>query len=339
MHSLKVAAASAQPPPDFLLPRAAAAAATRRRSYPAPRLAIAPSAVLPTPSPSTSRRVPARRSKSHQRLRLEVVRAAACSRRATVVSPVHHGFPAPTRSLPISPLSPPTPTPANPPRHYIFGYGSLIHPKSRLRTLPAPSLAIPATVNGLQRSWSYPCPRNRYTAVGVTRVDGACSAKCNGVLIPLEDYEADLRSLDARETHYSRALLQVSDIVLDDETAFDRQSAIVWVYELAPPAAADTPPAVATKCHSPSPNIPIPQSYVDVILEGCLQYGASFAADFVLHTKGWEGVWVNDRHADVSVRRYVRNTAVGEADPAAPAHLDEILRALVPAAFGQRVEL
>ncbi|KAJ3156152.1 hypothetical protein HDU86_004120 [Geranomyces michiganensis] len=317
----------------------------------------APLSTLSSSSPSASRRLPVKRSKSHQRLRLDAVRAASCSRARLAHT-------APTRSPLLSPPpAAPTPTPSNtPPRHYLFGYGSLINPQSRLRTVPVPTRAIPATVKGLQRSWSYPCPRNQYTAVGVTRVNNGCSAQCNGVLIPLSetDPEADLRSLDARETHYTRTLLPVDDIVLDDDAAFNRQSAIVWVYELAPAttttrtttttalaaAAVAGPPlqlATATiEClhHTPTPTIPIPQSYVDVVLEGCLEYGPAFAADFVLHTKGWEGVWVNDRHADISVRRYVRNTAVGEAaDPAAPALLDGILRALVPAAFGGRVEL
>ncbi|TPX58115.1 hypothetical protein PhCBS80983_g03369 [Powellomyces hirtus] len=261
-------------------------------------------------------------------------------------------------AFPPRPASNPEPATHQQPRHYLFGYGSLINPQSRLRTVPTPTTAIPATVHGLQRSWSYPCPRNNYTAVGVTRIPNADNdsvVKCNGVLIPLasEDPESDLRRLDARESHYTRTQLPLSDIHINgDDSGFDPANAIVWVYELtpisSPPVATTTTTATSPSSsssaspayHTPTPTIPIPQSYIDCILTGCLQYGPAFAHDFVTHTKGWEsGTWINDRHADVSVRRYVRNAAVGEVDSAAPALLDKILQSIVPAAFCARLEL
>jgi hypothetical protein len=59
----------------------------------------------------------------------------------------------------------------------------------------------------------------------------------------------------------------------------------------------------ATEPGFPSEDCPIAQSYVDVVLTGCLEFGESFAAEFVRTTTHWAYPWIDDRSAP----RYVRS--------------------------------
>lgn len=219
------------------------------------------------------------------------------------------------------------------PRHYLFGYGSLINPQSRLRTVPYPTSAIPVTVRGMQRSWSYRCPRKEYTAVGVSRVPFSNGpAFCNGVLIPIENPEIELPRLDQRECNYTRSLISLSDLEFAHSTYAKRfqlsPDALIWVYEL---------PSNKLQ-HTPSPTTPIPQSYVDCILAGCLLYGATFAHQFIEQTAGWDaGTWVNDRNANEEVRRYIKCKL--ETRTIEPDVVDSMLKNVVPMAFDGRIEL
>ncbi|KAJ3005783.1 hypothetical protein HKX48_000467 [Thoreauomyces humboldtii] len=230
------------------------------------------------------------------------------------------------------------------PTHWLFAYGSLINSQSRHRTVPAANgnvsttsssrnnNAIPAVVHGLQRSWSYPCPRNSYTAVAVRKVPHAA---CNGVLVPLSDPVRDLPLLDLRETHYARTRVPLEDIRLLSPSLVGggaKEGDVVWVYQQ----------LAEHVVHIPTPAIPIPQSYVDCILTGCLQYGPAFARDFVQQTHGWDaGPWINDRHADAPRRRYSRRAEEDDEHEHVGHHsvLDDLLERIVPAAFRARVEL
>ncbi len=69
----------------------------------------------------------------------------------------------------------------------------------------------------------------------------------------------------------------------------------------------------------PSRESPIVQSYVDVVLAGCLEVGESFAGEFVRTTTNWGYPWVDDR----STPRYVR--AMQNVPPAKLIEMDRIL--------------
>ncbi|KAI8924425.1 hypothetical protein BC831DRAFT_465614 [Entophlyctis helioformis] len=86
--------------------------------------------------------------------------------------------------------------------------------------------------------------------------------------------------------------------------------------------------AASSSPHKPCRHIPIPQSYVDCILDGCLRFGSEFARLFIASTHGWDGrAWLDDRHACVTQRKYVPNAEVGET-PAKPETLDAVDRLL-----------
>ena len=85
--------------------------------------------------------------------------------------------------------------------HWIFGYGSLICPKSRAVT--APSLqgrrATPVVVHHLERIWSLPVPQVGQTFMGIRRQP---HAQAVGVLVPVSDEELD--QFDIREQQFCK---------------------------------------------------------------------------------------------------------------------------------------
>ena len=179
--------------------------------------------------------------------------------------------------------------------HYIFGYRSLICPASRTITAPtiANRVATPVRVKNLERSWSVPLKDSRMTVVGVTRKVGA---ECVGVLIPVN--EVELEQFDERERGYDRLPVHENDIrrihysnpsITAANTAADAATTMmnphcffndnsnktsIWVY------VQQHPIPVTLEC-------PVAQSYVDIILRGCLTISKEFAKEFIISTKGW----------------------------------------------------
>lgn len=150
-------------------------------------------------------------------------------------------------------------------RHWIFGYGSLICADSRART-GLTGEAIPVIVQGLERHWSVALSRADLSAVGVS--SGNPKAETGGVLFSLS--EQGFTEFDRREAEYERQQLNPEQVnLLADGSLPDGQ---FWVYKPKP---------------SRSPH-PIPQSYLDVILNGCLNISTDFAAHFIRHTGQWK---------------------------------------------------
>lgn len=106
-------------------------------------------------------------------------------------------------------------------KQYVFGYGSLASPEDAARTLGRlPSFIYPVSLHGWIRDWSVVIQNDTAAHRSVTLPDGMVApgsivvlnvrrpalneraTNPNGVLI--EVTEADLRKLDARETHYDR---------------------------------------------------------------------------------------------------------------------------------------
>lgn len=117
---------------------------------------------------------------------------------------------------------------------------------------------------------------------------------CVGVLLPVNDEE--LQQFDIRELGYERQLIHHSDIEPMEDHCSEhnhsfwtvQHSPKVWVY-------------IQEEHMSTSIEHPIPQSYVDIILRGCLSISDEFVKEFLIHTQGWESDdddvhWVNDRH-------------------------------------------
>jgi len=165
--------------------------------------------------------------------------------------------------------------------HFVFGYGSLICSKSRAITAPtvADRKTIPVTVKGVERTWAKKSVRG-YTSMGVRFQEGA---ECVGVLVPVNNKE--LEQFDEREIGYDRYELRAEDISplkFLDEARYENtfltnchmKPPHVWVY--------------VQKIMIPAnPDFPIVQSYLDIILRGCLSISEEFTHEFMKSTKGW----------------------------------------------------
>jgi cation transport regulator ChaC len=243
--------------------------------------------------------------------------------------------------------------------HLVFGYGSLICPDSRAITAPTVSdrTALPVSINGVERTWAKKSQTSKATSMGVQFRDGA---ECVGVLVPVNDDE--LKAFDKREVGYDRYEIRLEDIeavahLLGDEendiyedtflqegfdVTVEEDVPQVWIY-------------VQQNQVPASIQYPIAQSYVDVMLRGCLTISKEFAEEFIETTKGWhpaelsdsddesdesissdsddmeEGWWVDDRRDPLYVR------ADSEYSLRHQHKLDSLLKEKIPSNFSTRI--
>lgn len=178
--------------------------------------------------------------------------------------------------------------------NYIFGYGSLLCPKSR--GITAPRLAnnkylqgetspLPVIVHNVERSWTARGMGNDgdddgdgggdyLTYVSLQKKTGS---KCAGVLIEVNDME--LQQFDIRESGYDRVLVDINDVDHINSISSSIGSSIsdnsnIWMY-------------IHTNPLPASSVFPIAQSYVDIILRGALTISEEFARSFLDTTYGW----------------------------------------------------
>lgn len=220
--------------------------------------------------------------------------------------------------------------------NYVFGYGSLICPDSRSRTNPALAKKepLPVVIQDVERVWSARTTTG-FTATGVRFRKGA---ECTGVLLEVSPQE--LLDLDKREASYNRLpihldnieqidFLEEEDYYENDHPVFDAKEsdnddthAKVWIYMQKEPIHADS-------------SHPIPQSYVDIIIRGCLTISEDFARSFIETTKGWkhdEDHWVDDRDVPIYSR------ADSEFSNANADKIDKLIEEHKPEALEERVE-
>lgn len=193
-------------------------------------------------------------------------------------------------------------------KHFLLGYGSLIDKDSREKTGHSKE-ATAVRVKGLERGWNNIVSCVGLTAVGVTSKP---ESVCNGVIVEVP--EDDLPKFDEREIGYSRVEFGLDRIIPVENKEISQGK--FWVYVV------DNPQASTKEC-------PIAQSYVDVILTGCLKISEEFAREFISTTKGWNNPWVNDRQKP----RYPRAMKNPDIEK-----IDTLLKEVVPSAFKKRVK-
>jgi hypothetical protein len=206
-------------------------------------------------------------------------------------------------------------------QHYIFGYGSLICSTSRSKTSSIAGTVLPVQVDGLQTSWSVRAETAGWTPLGVSFQP---SARAFGVLLSVGHTELEL--FDQRELGYARTELSLDMVrpipFLDQQKYyFDPNHHAIrarWGIVTKEEAAAAPPAATAPQSGDddentttevkiwvyvpemflPSTNdFPIPQSYLDVILRGCLELSERLACEFLqqTHVVGDRPGFVDDR--------------------------------------------
>lgn len=191
--------------------------------------------------------------------------------------------------------------------HYIFGYGSLICADSRSRTGVAGD-AHPVEIQGIARKWSVHTPEWPATAVSA---HDEPSASSNGVYFQVD--EQNLERFDEREQGYRRVAVPWNRVQPLSNQALPTEGTL-WAY-------------VGNQLGQPTTEKPIMQSYVDVILNGCLDYGTDFAARFAQTTQYWQHL-VDDRHQPL----YPRPLKSTERLP----HIDQVLQTHLPELWRQR---
>lgn len=200
------------------------------------------------------------------------------------------------------------------PKKFIFGYGSIINTESRTQTgAKTIGNAIPARIKnaGLERAWNFQkSDVASLTALGLRNIKGSkfidknnkiknpktkgdtfikydskkgSGSTINGVLYPI--YE-NIEAFDEREEGYFRLRLKLNHIEsLSWQNLPEGEDIIVYVYCI----------NTENQEQKPTYELPILQSYVDVCIKGCLEYGTEFANEFINTTKGWSKFWLNDR--------------------------------------------
>jgi antitoxin component YwqK of YwqJK toxin-antitoxin module/cation transport regulator ChaC len=186
---------------------------------------------------------------------------------------------------------------SNKEKHYIFGYGSLINLLSSSSTADITN-PIYATIDktfGYYRAWCYKHSKISVNAVGLRKgTDEYPSLDINGIIFEIVNPIENLPLFDKREVNYERREIPQQFINYDTDKQIDfNEGDKLWVYvpevsNLSDPDAVD----------------PVTQSYVDIILNGCLEFPGSkrypkekhgHARAFIKNTIGWNHYWNNDR--------------------------------------------
>jgi hypothetical protein len=144
-----------------------------------------------------------------------------------------------------------------------------------------------------------------FTALGLRKPSANEKASTiNGVLYPVEG--GDMAKYDVREQGYRRV-----EVPRDDIEAVSWQqlpaAGMIWVYI---PVKADGEPGVGLPVASAE--FPVLESYVDVVVEGALEYGENFARELLETTSDWSNYWLNDR--ELARRPWVYNPASSQVD-------------------------
>jgi hypothetical protein len=197
--------------------------------------------------------------------------------------------------------------PPDQPTQFIFGYGSLINSASRNSTVGKMIPAIPVRVSaafGYIRAWD-DRSTSGFTALGL-RKPGANekASTINGVLYPVEG--GDMAKYDVREQGYRRVEVPRDEI---EPVSWQQLPAtgMIWVYI---PVKADGEPGVGLPVASAE--FPVLESYIDVVVEGALEYGENFARELLETTSDWSNFWLNDR--ELARRPWVYNPGSSQVD-------------------------
>ena len=200
--------------------------------------------------------------------------------------------------------------------NFIVGYGSLVNSASRDSTAGAPTPAIPVRVLGLFgyiRSWNHQSPPGSpagFTALGLRKQKPEESGvTINGVLY--EAKGADMTKFDQREAGYVRVEVPISQV---EAVGWQRlpQTGHLWIYVTGNSDAEAVQGVADENLREPDAAHPLLQSYIDVVVEGGLEYGSDFARELLDTTVGWSRFWLNDR--ELARRPWVHDPKAAAVD-------------------------
>jgi hypothetical protein len=111
---------------------------------------------------------------------------------------------------------------------------------------------------------------------------------------------------DAREQGYARVEVPREDV---EAVSWQQlpESGRIWVYV---PVTRGGEPGVGLP--AANAEFPMLESYIDVVVEGGLEYGQDFARELIETTFDWSDYWLNDR--ELARRPWVHNPESSEVD-------------------------
>lgn len=173
-------------------------------------------------------------------------------------------------------------------KNYVIGYGSLINFESQNITGRSFS-SIPVVISEYARSWSVVYDELQFCALGVYPDK---TQKMNAVLFEIESIEV----FDKREHGYTRHELDGSLLKTWNEKDQIPEDGKIWIYR-----------PFEEKFGKASEKYFIWQSYVDVILMGCLSIDEQFAYEFIKTTQGWDLNFLNNDRKESKYIRALKN--------------------------------
>lgn len=176
---------------------------------------------------------------------------------------------------------------------YIFAYGSLLSHYSRTHYSGITAKPVSATIQGWSRSWCAAYPDERATYAGAI-VDKA--SELDGILIATEKDQG----LAEREREYRFTELHRDGLNYDGRELTLTSSDRIFICE-----------TIAPK--PPSPQLPLPQSYIDTCLIGSFELnGIEGIERFIDQTTDWDCVWLNDRDSHIYPRSSRVSTSIAK---------------------------
>ena len=189
---------------------------------------------------------------------------------------------------------------------YLFGFGSIINSSThapwleksddqKVETLPGAVATLKGSF-GYARHWNFRSTTG-FTALGLEEIsnnnigDGH-NRGVNGVVFRIK--RSMIPAFDRREVGYKRVSVSLEFLefhpvqpeTCKEQMDFKQISSQdrIWIYV----------PLPGLCCHADE-NHPLLQSYVDTVLQGCLDWGEeAMAEEFVLSTGGWSPFFLND---------------------------------------------
>jgi hypothetical protein len=188
---------------------------------------------------------------------------------------------------------------------YLFAYGSLIYTDGNGEP------GIPVSVSTIRRGWYARISKDKNSALGAILES---NSMCNGILRVTDTQKLEVTDEREIQVGYHRSSLPTRTITIVNGNDYEIDR--VWVY------VTDTP-------ELPTSEFPIAQSYLDVVLTGCLAINEEFAVDFIRMTDGWDHSWLDDRLKP----RYPRAISSDHH------RIDAVLQKVIPDQLAKRIPL
>ncbi len=192
--------------------------------------------------------------------------------------------------------------------HYIFSYGTLAHKEVAEMTGKTLSF-MPALLQGYKRNFRALAKSSGFAAAGIEEAKGC---ECIGMLVQIP--ESELPKFDERERIYDRIELKKSQLLPLTEKELPEGKYYLYVPK---------------NPQLPTEELPLAQSYIDVVVTPFITLGYEKVAEVVKAMTDLDRPWINDR----KVPKYSRYPDSIDTEA-----VDKLMKDVVPELFSERKE-